>query len=182
MFVIFSQLDMALSTHQLDSNQDIGSLFFKHPSNIFISGPSGSGKTEFVKKMIEFKEDLFDILPQHIVWCYKEWQKSYNILQEREGSNIKFIQGGGPKPILMKVTNTTVKSTIMRKRKAMKSAGHRLVDDVTKLNTELIHRLTEHPAIEVAWYFNGSVYGKTTVGKRIKFDLHDNIDNAIKTK
>ena len=61
--VFFSQLDMALSTHQLDSNQDIGSLFFKHPSNIFISGPSGSGKTEFVKKMIEFKEDLFDILP-----------------------------------------------------------------------------------------------------------------------
>ena len=44
---------MALSTHQLDSNQDIGSLFFKHPSNIFISGPSGLGKTEFVKKMIE---------------------------------------------------------------------------------------------------------------------------------
>ena len=43
--------------------------------------------------MIEFKEDLFDILPQRIVWCYKEWQKSYNILQEREGSNIKFIQG-----------------------------------------------------------------------------------------
>ena len=30
--------------------QDISSLFFKHPFNIFISGPSGSGKTEFVKK------------------------------------------------------------------------------------------------------------------------------------
>ena len=38
---------------------------FKHPSNIFISGPSGLGKTEFVKMMIEFKVDLFDILPQH---------------------------------------------------------------------------------------------------------------------
>ena len=72
---------MALSTHQLDSNQDIGSLFFKHPSNIFISGPSGSGKTEFVKKMIEFKEDLFDILPnvlfgvtrngKHLIISYK---------------------------------------------------------------------------------------------------------------
>ena len=49
---------MSLPTHQLDSNQDIGSLFLNHPSNIFISGPSGSGKTEFVKKMIEFKEDL----------------------------------------------------------------------------------------------------------------------------
>ena len=50
---------------------------------------------------------------------------------------------GSPKPILMKVMNTTVKSTITRKRKAMKSAGHRLVEDVTKLNTEPIHRLTE---------------------------------------
>ena len=57
--------------------QDIGSLFFKHPANIFISGPSGSGKTEFVKKMIEYREDLFDILPQQIV---KEWQSAYNIL------------------------------------------------------------------------------------------------------
>ena len=52
--------------------QNIGSLFFKHPANIFISGPSGSGKTEFVKKLIQYKEDLFDILPQRIVWCYKE--------------------------------------------------------------------------------------------------------------
>ena len=48
--------------------QDISSLFFKYPSNIFISGPSGSGKTEFVKKkMIEYREDLFDIL--HYISC-----------------------------------------------------------------------------------------------------------------
>ena len=87
---------------------------------------------------------------------------------------------GSPKPVPMKVTNTTVKSTIMRKRKVMKSAGHRLVDDVTKLNTELITRLLNHPAIEAAWYFNGSVYGKTTAGRRIKFDLHDDIDDTIK--
>ena len=43
--------------------------------------------------MIELKKIFFDILPKRIVWCFKEWQKSYNILQEREGSNIKFIQG-----------------------------------------------------------------------------------------
>ena len=36
---------------------------------------------------------LFDILQLHIVWCYKEWQSAYNMLQEREGSNIKFIHG-----------------------------------------------------------------------------------------
>ena len=66
---------------------------FKHTASIFISGPSGSGKTEFVKKMIEYKEDLFDIQPQQIVWCYKEWQSAYNILQKREGSKINFVLG-----------------------------------------------------------------------------------------
>ena len=80
---------MAPSTHQLDSNQDIGSLSLKHPSNIFISGPSGSGKIEFVK----IKEDVFYILRKRIVLRHNEWQESYNILQEREGPNIKFIQG-----------------------------------------------------------------------------------------
>ena len=36
---------------------------------------------------------FFDILPQRIILRHKEWQKSYNIPQEREGQNIKFIQG-----------------------------------------------------------------------------------------
>ena len=43
--------------------------------------------------MIEYREDLFDILPLYIVWCYKEWQSAYNALQEREGLNLKFIHG-----------------------------------------------------------------------------------------
>ena len=88
-FISFDTIMTAIQVLQ----QDIDSLFFKHTANIFISGPSGSGKTEFVKKMIEYKEDLFDIQPQQIVWCYKEWQSAYNILQEREGSKIKFILG-----------------------------------------------------------------------------------------
>lgn len=84
---------MSTNIQILEKEQDVHSLFFKHPANIFIAGPSGSGKTEFVKKMIEYKEDLFDTLPRQIVWCYKEWQPIYNILQEREGSNIKFLSG-----------------------------------------------------------------------------------------
>ena len=60
----------------------------------------------------------------------------------------------------------------MRHRKEMKEAGYRLVDDVTKLNTELINRLTMHEHIASAWFFNSSVYGKTTAGKRHKFDLY----------
>ena len=72
---------------------DLRALLFRHPANIFVSGPSGSGKTEFIKKLAEYKEDLFDIPPQRIVWCYKEWQSAYSALQEREGSKIDFVQG-----------------------------------------------------------------------------------------
>ena len=45
-------------------------LLFKHPSNFYICGPSQSGKTEFVKKLIEHKELMFDIPPQQFVRCY----------------------------------------------------------------------------------------------------------------
>ena len=95
-FLVLSQFFIVSSAVQsvlLQDVQEIQSLFFKHPANIFISGPSGSGKTEFVKKMIDYKEDLFNILPQRIVWCYKEWQPAYNILKEREGSNLTFVAG-----------------------------------------------------------------------------------------
>ena len=36
---------------------------------MFISGPSGSGKTQFVKKVLEYKSDLFQVVPERIVWC-----------------------------------------------------------------------------------------------------------------
>ena len=74
-FLVLSQffiMSSAVQSVLLQDAQEIQSLFFKLPANnIFISGPSGSGKTEFVKKMIDYKEDLFNILPQRIVWCYK---------------------------------------------------------------------------------------------------------------
>ena len=62
----------------------------------------------------------------------------------------------------------------------MKTAGFRLVDDVTKLNTDLINRVSLHENIDSAWFFNGSVYGKTTEGKRHKFDIYSNIGKVIR--
>ena len=64
----------------------------------------------------------------------------------------------------------------------MNEAGFRLVDDVTKLNTELINCLSMHKDISSAWFFNGSVFRKTDVGKRHKFDLYCDIDTVIKAK
>lgn len=88
---------------------------------------------------------------------------------------------GQPKPVLVKLTNNNEKIKIMQKRKEFKTSGNRLVDDVTKLNVDLIKRLLEHRKIEQAWYFNGNVYGKTESGRRCKFDLFDNIDEVLRS-
>ena len=89
-------------------------------------------------------------------------------------------KAGSPQPVLLKLKNNSVKSSIMKQRKTMKGAGFRLVDDVTKLNSGLIGRLLIHPKIDSAWYFNGAVYGKTSEGRRYKFDTYCNIDSVIR--
>lgn len=88
-------------------------------------------------------------------------------------------KSGQPKPVLMKMRNNSDKTSVMKTRKQIKEAGYRLVDDVTKSNSGLIGRLLLHSQIESAWYFNGSVYGKTLAGKRHKFELYDHIDSMI---
>ena len=67
----------------------------------------------------------------------------------------------------------------MKVRSAMKTAGHRLNDDVTKMNAKLISELMDHGSIDSAWYFNGSVFGKTTGGIRLKLDLYDDVDAVV---
>ena len=76
------------------------------------------------------------------------------------------------RPVLVKLLNNTEKAKLMRKRKEFKADGHRLLDDVTRLNAALIQRLCEHHDIDQGWYFNGSIYAKTTKSdKKYKFDL-----------
>lgn len=67
----------------------------------------------------------------------------------------------------------------MKKRSDVKKLGHglKLVDDVTRPNTELITALLQHPEITFAWYFNGSVYGKLSNERRVKFDIFNDNDN-----
>ena len=87
-----------------------------------------------------------------------------------------------PKPVLMKLKNNNIKSRLMKQRKTMKQQGHKLVDDVTKKNTELISRLLNHEKIESAWFYNGAIFGKTHEGRRYKFDLFSDINKVINKK
>ena len=108
-------------------------------------------------------------------------QKAGVTLEESKIMAIHRIPGktGMPKPVLLKLTNNNEKAKIMRKRKEMKQGGYKLVDDVTKENTRLINKLNLHDKIDSAWYFNGSVYGRSTDGVRSRFDLYSDIAEVI---
>ena len=85
------------------------------------------------------------------------------------------------KPVLIKLKNNHEKTKIMRKRSDFKNNGHRLVDDVTKMNAQLIQTLMERDDVEQAWFFNGSVFAKGKgTEKRHKVELFDDIDKALK--
>ena len=86
---------------------------------------------------------------------------------------------GHSKPILVKFLNNNEKTKVMVHRTAFKTMGNRLVDDVTRLNAQLMERLGHHESIQQAWYFNGTVYGRGNDNRRHKFDLYDNIRDVI---
>ena len=63
---------------------------WKHPFTAVISGPTKSGKTYFVERFISNIDYIMYPRPMEIVWCYGEWQLSYENLK-RQG--VIFIEG-----------------------------------------------------------------------------------------
>jgi hypothetical protein len=62
---------------------------FLSPTTISISGISGSGKTSILFKILDNKEELFDIKPNKIMYCYGAWQSSF----ENKDGEIDFHEG-----------------------------------------------------------------------------------------
>ncbi|CAG2186026.1 unnamed protein product [Mytilus edulis] len=55
----------------------------------------------------------------------------------------------------------------------------KLYDDITIKNRDLLKGLRHHKDIDVAYYYNGSVFGKTKDGLQIIFDIFDDISYRI---
>ena len=85
-----------------------------------------------------------------------------------------------PRPVIVKVKNTEVKSRIMRQRKKLKK-DTKFHDDITARNLGLMSRLYKSEKFHSVWSFNDSVYAKKSKeGKRIRFDIFDNIEEKLR--
>ena len=90
---------------------------------------------------------------------------------------------GEIRPVIVKLVNSEVKYRIMKEKKKLPKEPEgrlKLVDDVTRHNMGLITRLWKCDKIESAWYYNCAVYAKTKSGRRMKFDIFDDISKKIK--
>ena len=61
---------------------------WRHPFTAVVAGPTGSGKTHFVTRFLRNLPNVMTPTPDHIVWCYGEWQPGY---AEMEG--VEFVEG-----------------------------------------------------------------------------------------
>ncbi|CAC5420932.1 unnamed protein product [Mytilus coruscus] len=112
----------------------------------------------------------------------EQYSRKFNIkmLEKRDIVAIHKLRSYKPgvPPVIVKVVNSEVKTAIMRKKKQLKNHV-KLYDDITIKNRDLLKRLRRHKDIDVAYYYNGSVYGKTKDGLQITFDIFDDISYRI---
>ena len=64
---------------------------FSHPFTCLVSGPTKSGKTTWTMKFVENAHTLVHPKPDQIIWCYQEWQPSYEKLLHMP--NVQLIEG-----------------------------------------------------------------------------------------
>ena len=70
----------------------VDSTIFSHPFNCILSAPTMGGKTFMIKEILKYKDILIEPSPNRIIFCYKSWQPSYDLIKQ-EISSIEFIEG-----------------------------------------------------------------------------------------
>jgi hypothetical protein len=74
------------------TNWLINEYIFIHPFTCLIVGPTQSGKTFILKEILKYSNQLFNSIPERIIFCYAAWQTTYE-LYRKEVPNIEFKEG-----------------------------------------------------------------------------------------
>ncbi len=66
-------------------------LRFKHPFSAVVAAASMGGKTSFVSRLVENFGEMCTVKPDRIIWCYSEWQQSYDKIIQIPG--VDMVEG-----------------------------------------------------------------------------------------
>lgn len=125
-----------------------------HPFTCLIAGPTASGKTTFVKQLIEERDDRIHLSPEKVVWCYSQWQPSYeNIYGVEFHSGLPEVDSFDPN-----VRNLVIIDDLMDKTDSTitelftKGSHHRNIS-VIYIVQNLFHRGKEHRTISLNCHY-----------------------------
>jgi len=66
---------------------------FLNPCTMSVVGVTGAGKTSFVRRLLRYRDDVFDSKFTSIHYFYTMWQDVYGEMQKEFGSVISFSEG-----------------------------------------------------------------------------------------
>jgi hypothetical protein len=71
---------------------------FQHPATVILAGPTRSGKTTLISKILDQSNDgLVAPPPDRIVYCYSEWQDSFDDIKMSRARSAHFNQSSNAK-------------------------------------------------------------------------------------
>lgn len=68
----------------------------------------------------------------------------------------------GNRPIIVKFTNYSARSSVIKARRKLKSTGIVIQEDLTARNRELLKQTSAHPKVSSAWSLDGRIFGLVT--------------------
>jgi len=66
---------------------------FLTPCTVSISGITGAGKTSFVRRLLRYRDEMFDSEFISVTYFYTIWQSVYGEMQDEFGTLISFVEG-----------------------------------------------------------------------------------------
>lgn len=61
---------------------------FQHPFTLVIAAPTGCSKSYLVRDIVKYKQEMFEIVPDKIVWFYGIYQLLYDTMPD-----VTFVEG-----------------------------------------------------------------------------------------
>jgi hypothetical protein len=132
-------------------------------TTISVSGCTNSGKTTFVSKLLKLKYQMFDPVPEKILWCYGVFQDAFNEM-ESEIDGLHFHQGLPSVDKIDEFSHSTTCNAIILDDLMNEVCSN---PEVEKLFTQGSH----HRRLLVC-YLNQNLYNKGSKARTINLNTH----------